>query len=100
VVATGEEWKTNWRFYDFGGYAEVWRAACVTLAGQFADHVAAWGEMRPGDHLDLLGYLEEMAYRDYLGNDGLETCYREVVADTAEQLSENTGQRSKPWPRP
>ncbi len=47
VIATDEEWGTNWRRPAFGGPADAWQDACVTLAGQFADHVAAWGEMRP-----------------------------------------------------
>ena len=111
VVATDEEWGTNWRRPDLGGPVDAWRDACVTLAGQFADHVAAWGEMRPepweefvgdaetvremveygdedarDDHLAILEHLEEMA--SYSG-DSLEACYLEVVEDTRKLVSEH-----------
>jgi hypothetical protein len=114
VTATNEEWGTNWRRAAFGGPADAWRAACVTLAGQLADHVAAWGEMRPepweeflqgaetvremveageedmrDDHLDLLEHLEEMA--SYLPGEGLEAYYQEVVGNTRRLLA-------KHWP--
>jgi len=113
VMATDEEWGTNWSRPTFGGPTEVWRDACVTLAGQLADHVAAWGEMRPEpwgeflaeaetmrelvedygdedareDHVALLEYLEEMA--SYPPGEGLEACYREVVEDTRRLLLEH-----------
>jgi hypothetical protein len=112
VMATDEEWGTNWSRPAFGGPADDWRDACVTLAGQFADHVAAWGEVRPepweeflsdaetvremveeygdedarDDHLEILEHLEEMA--SYSG-DSLETCYLEVVQDTRTLISEH-----------
>jgi hypothetical protein len=112
VTATADEWCTNWSRPAFGGRADAWRNACVTLAGQLADHVAAWREMRPepwevfladaevvrelveegeedarDDHLALLEILEEMvAY--YSWGDNLEACYRTVVEDTRGLLSE------------
>jgi hypothetical protein len=112
VTATADEWCINWSRSDFGGPAEAWRDACVTLAGQLADDVAAWGEMRPepweeflgeaevvrelveageedarDDHLWLLEILEEMvAYHSW--GDTLEACYRVVVEDTRRLLSE------------
>lgn len=83
------------------------------MAGQLADHVAAWGEMRPelwgefleaaefvrdeveggdedarDDHLDLLEHLEGMA-ADPHEDRGLEACYLEVVEDTRRLLSEH-----------
>jgi hypothetical protein len=112
VTATADEWCTNWSRPAFGGPADAWRSACVALAGQLADHVAAWGEMRPepweeflgdaevarelveegdedarDDHLALLEILEEMASYSSWG-DTLEACYREVVEDTRRLLSE------------
>jgi hypothetical protein len=112
VTATAEEWGTNWRRPTFGGAAEAWREACVTLAGQLADHVAAWEEMRPepweeflenaqaalilvdegeedarDDHFDLLRHLEEMA--SFPPGDSLEVCYGEVVEDTRRLLLEH-----------
>lgn len=112
VTATADEWCTNWSRPAFGGPADAWRDACVTLSGQLADHVAAWGEMRPepweefmgvaeevreleeegdeyarDDHLELLEVLEEMvAYSSW--GDTLEACYYEVVQDTRRLLSE------------
>jgi hypothetical protein len=111
VIVTDDDWGINWRRPAIGGWAEAWRDACVTLAGQFADHVAAWGEMRPepweeflrdaetvremveygdedarDDHLAILEHLEEMA--SYWG-DSLETCYLEVVGDTRKLISEH-----------
>jgi hypothetical protein len=113
VIATDKEWGTNWSRPAFGGPADAWRDACVTLAGQFADHVAAWGEMRPepweeflrdaetvremveedgdedarDDHLKILEHLEEMA--SYPPGDSLEACYLWVVEDTRNLVSEH-----------
>jgi hypothetical protein len=110
VQATDEVWRTDYSRPPFGGYADAWREACITLAGQFADHVAAWGEMRPepwvefmehaqnvremvedygeedarDDHLYILEYLEEMA--SYPSGGSLEACYRDVVEDTRQLL--------------
>ena len=112
VTATADEWCTYWGRPPFGGPADAWRNACVTLAGQLADHVAAWGEMRPepweeflgyaeevrglveegdederDDHLELLEALEEMvAYSSW--GDSLEACYCQVVEDTRRLLTE------------
>jgi hypothetical protein len=113
VTATDEGWGTNWSRPAFGGPADAWRDACVTLAGQLADHVAAWGEMRPeswdeflqdaetargmveqgeedarDDHLGVLENLEKMAEDPYETR-GLETLYREVVGDTRRLLAEH-----------
>ena len=92
------------------GPSPLWRT-CGCLegrlryhAGQLADHVAAWGEMRPepweefvadaeaarelveqgdedarDDHLALLEHLEDLSYSWRIS---LEACYREVVEDT------------------
>ena len=113
VTATADEWSTNWGRPPYGGPADAWREACVTLAGQLADDVAAWGEMRPepweeylgeaeeqrefveeghedvrGDHLWLLEHLGEMvAYHSW--GDSLEACYRQVVEDTCQLLVEH-----------
>jgi hypothetical protein len=112
VTATADDWSTNWGRPLFGGPAAAWRDACVTLAGQLAEDVAAWGEIRPepweeflgeaemarelvedgdedarDDHLWLLEILEEMvAYHSW--GDTLEACYRQVVEDTRRLLSE------------
>ncbi len=60
VTATAEEWRTNWRRAAFGGPADAWREACVTLAGQLADDVAvaAWGEMHPEPWEEFLEVAE------------------------------------------
>jgi ATP-dependent Zn protease len=31
----------------FYGWADLWREACITMAGLLADQRAMWGEMRP-----------------------------------------------------
>ncbi len=99
VIATDEEWVTNYRRPVYGGWAEAWREAVITLAGQFADQRASWGEIRPegfeefptdaqveleeewiaGDHADLLEALEKMASYPYSG--GLNESYDTVVED-------------------
>jgi hypothetical protein len=113
VVATDHEWHCYWNRYDFGGWSDAWRAACTTLAGQLADHMHAFSEWRPraweefvedaefqrellyempdqvGDQYDLLLRLEEMSERDDFGPMSPEECYRAVVEDTIEQLSEH-----------
>jgi hypothetical protein len=110
VIATQEEWRTDYQRPAFGGWSESWRSACVTLAGWFADQRASWGDIRPepwaeflcsameerqlrdegeewlyGDHGQLLDELEEMAAYPHAGT--LEECYREVVEDTRELVS-------------
>jgi hypothetical protein len=109
VIATDEEWVTNYRRPCHGGWAEAWREAVISLAGQFADQRASWGEIRPesfeafladaqgernewdveldegslpGDHLSLLEALEKMS-REPLG-EGLEKSYYDVVKDARE----------------
>ncbi len=119
ITATDEDWSTNWRRRVGGGYADAWREACVTLAGQLADQRAVWGEMRPqtweefsaeaeeileeleasgedaaegvmsSDVVELLDALEVMA-SSY--GDPLDECYRSVVEDTRRLVSDNWGQ--------
>ena len=112
ITATDEEWYTYWSRDHYGGPTDAWREACVTLAGQFADDVAYWEEMRPepweeflgeaeavrelveygdedmrDDHLYLLEHLEEMVPYSSWG-DSLEACYRQVVEDARQLLTE------------
>jgi hypothetical protein len=47
ITATADEWRTYWSRRPYGGPVDAWRDACVTLAGQLADQVVHWGEMRP-----------------------------------------------------
>jgi hypothetical protein len=51
VRVTDAECITNYRSRypspEFGGWAELWREACITMAGLLADQRAMWGEMRP-----------------------------------------------------
>jgi hypothetical protein len=113
ITATDDEWITNYRGSSFGGWAESWRKACVTLAGQLADQRASWGEMRPepwaeflagaeagreewgiedlSDHGFLLEALEVMA-ADPLSDGTLEESYRIVVEDTRRLVSEHWGE--------
>ena len=109
VTATADEWSTNWGRPPYDGPADAWRNACVTLAGQLADRVAAWGEMRPepweefladaeevrelveagdederDDHLAILEHLEDLSYS---WDDSLEECYREVVKGLSLRMS-------------
>jgi hypothetical protein len=112
VTVTDEVWWTGFQRPLANGYADAWRQACVTMAGQLADERASWGEMRPeswenfrenaevvrmevecgdelarDDHLELLEHLEEMA--SYPGMGSLEDCYREVVEDSRRLVTEH-----------
>lgn len=112
VIVTDNTWITNHRRLVMGGWSESWRDACVTLAGQFADQRASWGEVRPEsweefrheavsaleeaqydeefarcDHVQLLQHLEEMAADPY--GDPLEDSYRMVVEDTLRLISDH-----------
>ncbi len=111
VTVTDEEYMTNYRRLALGGWAESWREACVTMAGQLADQCASWGEMRPRpwaeflaeaetgleelvydeemrtDDTDLLLLLREMS-ADPVGDD-LEESYRIVVEETRQLVSEH-----------
>lgn len=112
VIVTDNIWIANHRRRVFGGWSESWREACVTLAGQFADQRASWGEIRPEsweafsceaesalemaqddeefarcDHVQLLQQLEEMAAD--LHGDPLEDSYHEVVEDTLRLVSDH-----------
>jgi len=114
VIVTDEDWTTNFSHPAFGG-AEYWREACVTLAGWYADQREGWGEIRPETWWEFLrGALEERRLRDEgdefaCGDrdqllDALEgmaasypyapreKCYRQVVEDTRELVSEHWSQ--------
>jgi hypothetical protein len=110
VTATDETWYTHYRCPMFGG-SEHWRAACVTLAGWYADMLHGWGEIRIdswwqflhealterqladegdedalGDSSQLLDHVEAMAQE--WPYESRENCYREVVEDTRELVLE------------
>ena len=51
VSVTDAECTINYRTPNpssmFYGWADLWREACITMAGLLADQRAMWGEMRP-----------------------------------------------------
>ncbi len=109
VAATPEETITNWRGPYPSTWTDSWRRACVTMAGQFADQQASWGEIRPesweefrddaeetlemieygeaepDDHTGVLEDLERMS--DEPGES-----YRIVVRDARALVSEHWGE--------
>jgi hypothetical protein len=44
---------------EFGGWGELWREACITMAGLLADQRAMWGEMRPEPCANFLADAKE-----------------------------------------
>jgi hypothetical protein len=116
VTVTDAEWITNYRTpypsSELGGWAELWREACITLAGLLADQRAMWGEIRPetwveflakaeaqlelveegedwlrGDHSDLLQILRRMS-ADRVDRE-LEESYRIVVEDSRRLVTDH-----------
>jgi hypothetical protein len=97
---------------EVGGWAELWREACITLAGLLADQRAMWGEMRPapwaeflaeaeaelevvedgeewlrGDYSNLLELLQQMS-ADWTGKEPEES-YRMVVEDSRQLVMDH-----------
>ena len=112
VTATDDEWMTNYRRPPFDGWADSWRVACVTMAGQLADQRASWGDMRSepwaeflanaeaelelvdegedwlrGDHCELLQLLRQMS-GDPMG-DKIEKSYQIVVEDSGRLVTDH-----------
>ena len=97
---------------EFRGWTDLWREACVTMAGPLADQRALWGEMRPepwteflaeaeqelesvedgeewlrSDHSDLLQLLRRMG-GDPTMDAGPEESYRIVLEDSRALVNE------------
>jgi hypothetical protein len=93
IIATDDEWITNYRGPVFGGWAESWREACVTMAGQLADQRASWGEMRPQPWAEFLAEAEEEREQQEWGD-------LEDLSDHGRHprrvLSDRSGRRSAP----
>jgi hypothetical protein len=110
VTATPEETITNWRCPYPSTWADSWRRACVTMAGQLADQQASWGEIRPEsweefrqaaeDALEAFDYGDEDALDDHVEiledlermSDEPGESYRSVVRDARALVSEHWGE--------
>ena len=73
VAATDKGWMAYYRPLRLGGWSELWREACVTMAGPLSDQRASWGEIRPQPWAEFLteaeAALEEIDYNDEMRSD-------------------------------
>jgi hypothetical protein len=73
VSVTDAECITNYRTKHpnsvFRGWADLWREACVTMAGPLADQGAMFGEVRPEPWAEFLADAEEALIAEVYGDD-------------------------------